>query len=742
MSLTTILASLSPLAFVHADTAPDTAAATPGSESTVETSEESIAKIAEEFSAVSELYSDSAMETFQALVEESYAQNLEITDDMQALENALCEFQTKKQVSSAATPQNLTIYDGCDWNFNMISEANQPQTYDNVPPAANGQIKVAIIDSGVNFSTDINVAERKNFIDDGDEEDGEISILYEDFSGHGTNIAGVIAAQQNDLGITGGNPNVLLYSARVLDGANEAPISRVVEAIDWAIEKNVNIINLSFVTTTDSPELRAAIKRAYNAGILIIAAAGNNGYVAYPAAYPEVMAIGSVNSKGDLSSFSPLQGAVELLAPGELITATDVFDTVSTHSGTSYAAPHVTAIASKLWERDPSVSASYIRCVLDVSANLFNSGTQYGYGMIDYDFACIVFDALKPFAAYSDQFDTLMRFAIEVCGIQNPNDIPKTDLPENVVEGAWWLNGTEYAHMTLLDGLSLKSANGRAILMAGCIFPDRETPKIKGMTTNPFFHGYAFYINDDFTEHTNYVTANYIESTLYLTKIAQAMVRGNTYTETDNYTTIKYGSKTICELNNMIDNTYLNKRDNVKWSDITAEVNGLASSTKSGDRTKDINFNPNDKIHRGLFVYGLAMHSIGDTFSHSSTWDKNSSIIRHNNADDMSVNPGRYSAASAVCKNALRQISKMNSSSDTSSTAYSNYAACDISIFKFDNNAISGVYLANFDRYAREVCFESTIFSSVNKSKYSSEFFQGIDAEIFEVKNITSVMTY
>lgn len=361
MSLTTILASLSPLAFIHADTAPDTAAATPGSESTMETSEESIAKIAEEFSAVSELYSDSAMETFQALVEESYAQNLEITDDMQALENVLCEFQTKKQVSSAATPQNLTIYDGCDWNFNMISEANQPQTYDNVPPTANGQIKVAIIDSGVNFSTDINVAERKNFIDDGDEEDGEISILYEDFSGHGTNIAGVIAAQQNDLGITGGNPNVLLYSARVLDGANEAPISRVVEAIDWAIEKNVNIINLSFVTTTDSPELKAAIKRAYNAGILIIAAAGNNGYVAYPAAYPEVMAISSVNSKGDLSSFSPLQGAVELLAPGELITSTDVFDTVSTHSGTSYAAPHVTAIASKLWERDLSVSASYFQ---------------------------------------------------------------------------------------------------------------------------------------------------------------------------------------------------------------------------------------------------------------------------------------------------------------------------------------------------------------------------------------------
>lgn len=99
------------------------------------------------------------METFQALIEESYAQNFETADDMQVLENALSEYQAKKHVSSATTPQELTIYDGCDWNFNMISESNQPQTYVNTAPTTNGQIKVAIIDSGVNFSTDINVTE-------------------------------------------------------------------------------------------------------------------------------------------------------------------------------------------------------------------------------------------------------------------------------------------------------------------------------------------------------------------------------------------------------------------------------------------------------------------------------------------------------------------------------------------------------------------------------------------------------
>ena len=102
--------------------------------------------------------------------------------------------------------------------------------------ASEQKIKVAIIDSGINYSEDIEVAERKNFIPDGSG-DG-MSLLYEDVSGHGTNIAGVIAAKDNDLGVTGINSNVELYSARVLDANMQAPISRVIEAIDWAIEKD------------------------------------------------------------------------------------------------------------------------------------------------------------------------------------------------------------------------------------------------------------------------------------------------------------------------------------------------------------------------------------------------------------------------------------------------------------------------------------------------------------------------
>ncbi len=156
-------------------------------------------------------------------------------------------------------------------------------------------VKVAILDSGVDYTEDIDVYMRKNFIPGED----EICVIYEDISGHGTSVAGIIAAKDNDEGITGINPYVQLYSARILDENKQAPASRVVAAIDWAIEQDVDIINISFGTTVDSEEIHAAIRRAYDAGILIVAAAGNNGVVEYPAAYDEVVAVGAVDAKGE-----------------------------------------------------------------------------------------------------------------------------------------------------------------------------------------------------------------------------------------------------------------------------------------------------------------------------------------------------------------------------------------------------------------------------------------------------------
>lgn len=104
--------------------------------------------------------------------------------------------------------------------------------------------------------------------------------------------------------ITAINPNVELYSARVLDEDKSAPVSRVVEAIYWAIEKKVNIISLSFGMTVPSAALETAVKEAYDKGILIVAAAGNHGVVEYPAAMEEVMAVGGTDTDGTVCDYS------------------------------------------------------------------------------------------------------------------------------------------------------------------------------------------------------------------------------------------------------------------------------------------------------------------------------------------------------------------------------------------------------------------------------------------------------
>ncbi len=517
----------------------------------------------------------------------------------------------------------------------------------------------------------------------------------------------------------------------MLDQTNTAPINRVVEAIDWAIEKQVHIINISFTTSTNSPELESAVKRAYDAGILLVAAAGNNGYVEYPAAYPEVIAVGSVNSQGQVSSFSTPGTQVELVAPGELITSTDVFDTLATHSGTSFAAPHVTAIASKLWEKDLTCSNKFIRCVLDISANMYGEIENCGYGLVDYDFACKVYEYLKPIAKDSKSFEAIMQYAIEICDIYNPSDIPVSDANIDIVEGAWYLDKNNYyAHRTIFDGYNVKNTNGRALIMAGCNIADNGSSTLDGMTLNPYFHGYLFYKNGSIQEESNYIAGG-----IYLTRIAQAMMSGTVYNsysshiETSNYT-----------LRNTIDNTYINKNTGRKWSDVKNAIDGYPYDKQTGSTDINASFDPNNRIHRALVVYGMGLHSFADIFSHSSVSAVDSKLVLHtttsydnigykNAADNVDFIPQRYAAASHVCRNALELISSMPAGSNQSNTDYSNYKACDISIFDLSGTNYADYFkIANFKKYANNVCNVSSLFKDTNTY---SPYFDLLDAGTF-----------
>lgn len=511
---------------------------------------------------------------------------------------------TPEAAKAAIMPNGQYLYFSEEENkkFERVLDAVSTNTVQQ-DEAPSQKVKIALIDSGVNYSVDIDVKERKNFIPD----QNEIPTLYEDVSGHGTNIAGIIAAKDNGIGITGINPNVELYSAKVLDAGNTAPISRVIEGIEWAIEKKVNIINISFTTNTNSKELHDIIRKAYEKNILIIAAAGNEGYVAYPAAYPEVIAVGSVNSKGDTSQFSPSDKTVELVAPGELITASDVFDTVSTNSGTSYSAPYVTAVASLLWEKDLSCSNNFIRCILNCNANLYWNSEQYGYGLVDYEFASAIYELLKPLAKYNHALDVLMRYAIEIYGIYNPTKIPSIEAPDDLVEGAWnkVTNGSDsdYAHRNPF--LGTMNTNEKSLILAGCVVTDVSKTGLSNMYLNPYFHGYMHYYPSG-ERSGDYTDANYIAGGLYLTYVAKAMMSNKEYSVSSIY--VKSGDYNLAGL---ITKEMVNSYKNITWESIASQIRyyGHGSSATNLD-TYAAQFDYNNPQHKALVIYGMAIHSL------------------------------------------------------------------------------------------------------------------------------------
>ena len=173
-----------------------------------------------------------------------------------------------------------------------------------------------------------------------------------DDNGHGTHVAGIIAALNNSIGVVGVGPNIDLYAIKVLNASGSGYLSDVIDGIEWVInQKNTQggdwVINMSLGTSQDVGSFHDAIVRAYNAGVVIVAAAGNSGgAVSFPAAYPEVIAVSATDDTNQIASWSSRGPEVDLAAPGVNIYSTYKGQSYATLSGTSMAAPHVTGAAA------------------------------------------------------------------------------------------------------------------------------------------------------------------------------------------------------------------------------------------------------------------------------------------------------------------------------------------------------------------------------------------------------------
>ncbi|MDX6642820.1 MAG: hypothetical protein QOD76_782 [Solirubrobacteraceae bacterium] len=276
---------------------------------------------------------------------------------------------------------------GRQWELASRASMRAPQAWDRV---VGGPVTVAVIDSGIdlthpdlaaNLWTNQREVAGNGIDDDGngyvDDVHGYDFVAGDgdptDELGHGTEVAGVIAARGgNGLGIAGVAWRARIMALRVLDSQDRASSAGMAAAIRYAVANGARIVNVSLNGDTRSAAVEEAIIAAQAAGILVVASAGNDARdldtnPSYPASYGEdnVIAVGSSGRKGAISRFSNRSArALDLLAPGENILSTDREGEYSVSSGTSMAAPHVTGALALLASARPGLSGARLRAAL------------------------------------------------------------------------------------------------------------------------------------------------------------------------------------------------------------------------------------------------------------------------------------------------------------------------------------------------------------------------------------------
>jgi subtilisin len=211
-----------------------------------------------------------------------------------------------------------------------------------------------------------------------------------DDHGHGTHVAGTIAAIRNGAGVVGAAPDVSLYALKVLAADGSGHWSDIVAALEWADEHGIQITNNSYGSSTNpGPQVQQAFDSTAANGILHIAAAGNNGSpsgrgntVNYPARWESVMAVAAIDQSNKRASWSSTGDSLEVSAPGVSINSTWLNGSYRLASGTSMASPHVAGAAALVMANGVSDAYS-VRAILRDTATYLGNPSLYGAGLIN-----------------------------------------------------------------------------------------------------------------------------------------------------------------------------------------------------------------------------------------------------------------------------------------------------------------------------------------------------------------------
>ncbi len=225
-----------------------------------------------------------------------------------------------------------------------------------------------------------------------------------DRDGHGTFVAGTIGQSSgNGVGVAGLAPDANILPVKVMSDGGYGSVSAIANGIVWATDQGADVINMSLGTTGASETLRQACEYAYNRGVVLIAATGNEyaNYLNYPAKFDTVVAVGATRVDGRRSAYSNTGSGVEILAPGGDLSRDQNSDgyadgvlqetytqgqwTYTFWEGTSMAAPHVAAAAALIIEAGVSDPEDVRAILAETASDLGSSGydSYHGFGRLN-----------------------------------------------------------------------------------------------------------------------------------------------------------------------------------------------------------------------------------------------------------------------------------------------------------------------------------------------------------------------
>ncbi|WP_051621039.1 S8 family peptidase [Paenibacillus sp. UNC451MF] len=209
-------------------------------------------------------------------------------------------------------------------------------------------------------------------------------LLPNDDNGHGTHIAGTIAASSRQRGIIGVAPQALIHPVKAFDHQGSAFVSDIISGIDWCVKNQINIINMSFGMKTYSKALESAVRNAYESGVIVVASSGNEGKKAgidYPARLRQVIAVGATTRRGQIAPFSNISKKIDIYAPGEKVYSTWLRGKYHELSGTSMATSHVTGVIALMLARKPGLKPMQVKSIIKKNAKLILKSSKSGIGI-------------------------------------------------------------------------------------------------------------------------------------------------------------------------------------------------------------------------------------------------------------------------------------------------------------------------------------------------------------------------